>query len=214
MWNDPRLVKINEGITLPKMKIVVVHRSDGSGTTFIFTDYLSKISDEWSKKVSRGKSVNWPTGLGAKGNEGVTGLVKQIPGSIGYVELAYTIKNNMPRAHVQNQKGNFIEPSLESTSLAAQAEIPDDTRVSLTNSNGEKGYPISGFTWILVYQEQNYNSRSLEKAKILVDLLWWMTHEGQNYTKPLDYAPLPDGAVDKAEIILKSITYNGEPLKK
>ena len=195
------------------MKIVVVHRSDGSGTTFIFTDYLAKISTTWKDKVGRGKSVNWPAGLGAKGNPGVAGLVKQLPGSIGYVELIYALQNSMPVGSMQNKKGTFVKPSLESTSLAANVAIPDDTRVSLTDTDAEEGYPIAGFTWIIVFKEQNYNQRSMEKAKEVAKLLTWMTHEGQKYVEPLDYAPLPKAAVAKAEVLIKSITYDGKPLQ-
>ncbi len=213
-WNDPRIQKLNPDTKLPKMKIVLVHRSDGSGTTFIFTDYLSKVSENWKSKVGRGKSVKWPTGLGAKGNEGVSGLVKQLPGSIGYCELAYTIQNKMPRAVLKNAAGNFVEPTLESTSNAAAGKIPPDTRVSLTNTDAEQGYPIAGFTWIILYREQNYGSRNKEHAQTLVDMLWWMTHEGQKFTKPLDYAPLPQPAVDAAESILKDVTYNGKTVLK
>ena len=212
-WNDPRLQAINPGVKMPDMNIVVVHRSDGSGTTSIFTDYLSKISSDWLEKVGRGKSVNWPTGLGAKGNPGVAGLVKQLPGSIGYVELIYALQNSMPVGSVQNKKGTFVKPSLESTSLAANVAIPDDTRVSLTDTDAQEGYPIAGFTWIIAFKEQNYNQRSMEKAKEVVKLLWWMTHEGQKYVAPLDYAPLPKAAVEKSEVLIKSITYDGKPLE-
>jgi phosphate transport system substrate-binding protein len=212
-WNDSRLQASNPDVKLPDMNIVVVHRSDGSGTTSIFTDYLSKISSDWSKNVGMGKSVNWPAGLGAKGNPGVAGLVKQLPGSIGYVELIYALQNSMPVGAVQNKKGTFVKPSLESTSLAANVAIPDDTRVSLTDTDAEEGYPIAGFTWIIAFKEQNYNQRSREKAKEVVKLLWWMTHEGQKYVAPLDYAPLPKAAVEKSEVLIKSITYDGKPLE-
>lgn len=211
-WNDPKIKEANDGVNLPKMKIIVVHRSDGSGTTFIFTDYLSKISQEWREKVGRGTSVNWPVTLGAKGNEGVTGLVKQIPGSIGYVELTYAAQNKMPVGLVKNKSGNFIEPALESISLSADVEIQDDTRVSITDTDSPSGYPISGFTWILVYKEQAYNSRTKERGAALSDLLWWMTHQGQVFTKPLHYAPIPERVIKKAEAIIKSITYNGESI--
>jgi len=211
-WNDAQLQETNSGIKLPDLNIVVVHRSDGSGTTFIFTDYLSKISSEWKAKVGRGKSVNWPTGLGAKGNPGVAGLVKQLPGSIGYVELIYALQNNMPVGSIRNKKGAFIKPSLESTSLAANVVIPDDTRVSLTDTDAHAGYSIGGLTWIIVFKEQNYNKRSQEKGQEVVKLLWWMTHQGQKYVKPLKYAPLPKAAVEKAERLIKSITYNGKSL--
>ena len=213
-WNDSKIKEINPDIQLPNQKIIVVHRSDGSGTTFIFTDYLSKISSEWKEKVGTEKSVNWPTGLGAKGNPGVAGLVKQIKGSIGYVELAYAKQNKMAIGVLKNKAGNFIKPSLETTSLAADMELPDDTRVSLTDSTAEKGYPIAGFTWILIYQEQNYDKQTKEKTKTMLDLLWWMTHQGQKYASPLDYAPLSEQAVQKAENIIKSVTFDGKAVWK
>ena len=211
-WNDPKISALNEGIALPNLDITVVRRSDGSGTTAIFTDYLSKVSPAWKEKVGKGKSVKWPVGLGAKGNDGVTGVIKQKTGSISYVELAYTIQNNLPVASIQNLAGNFIKPSIASTSLAAAGDIPEDTRVSLTNTTAEQGYPIAGFTWILVYQDQKYNDRTPAKSKMLIDLLWWMTHEGQKYAEPLHYAPLPSKAMAAAEKILKSINYNGTPI--
>lgn len=213
-WNDSRITNLNPGVKVPNKKIIVVHRSDGSGTSFIFTDYLSKISPEWKQKVGAGKSVKWPKGLGAKGNEGVSGLVKQIKGSIGYCELAYAIHNKMPQAHMQNAKGNFIKPEISSISEAASGSIPAHTRVSLTNTDSENGYPIAGFTWILVYKEQAYDGKSKAKATAVLKLLDWMIHAGQQYTKPLDYAPLPNGAVTKAEVLLRSVTYNGQPILK
>jgi len=208
-WNDQRIIAVNPDVNLSGQNIVVVHRSDGSGTTNIFTDYLTKVSAEWKSKVGSGKSVRWPAGLGAKGNEGVAGLTRQIPGSIGYVELAYTIQNNMPQASIMNQFGNFIKPSIESISHSGDAEMPADTRVSLTNTAAEEGYPISGFTWIIVYKEQNYKNRDKNKAETLLNMIWWMTHEGQKYASPLDYAPLPESTVKLVEKILKSATYNG-----
>lgn len=211
-WNDPRIAKVNPSVKLPDQDIIVVHRSDGSGTTFIWVDYLSKVSQEWKEKVGVGTSVNWPVGIGGKGNEGVAGLVRQTPGSIGYVELIYAIQNNLPVGIVKNKKGNFIKPSLESVSMAANVSLPDDTRVTITDTDAEQGYPISGFTWILVYKEQNYDGRTEERAKVLAKLLWWMIHEGQKYTKPLHYAPLSEGALKKAEKLVKSITYNGKPI--
>ena len=213
-WNDDRIKRLNPDVNLPDMNITVIHRSDGSGTTFIFTDFLSKVSEEWKEKVGCGKSLNWPVGLGAKGNPGVAGLVKQTPGSIGYVELAYAEENNLPYAMIKNKKGNFINPSLESVSLAANVPLPDDTRVRLTNTDAEKGYPISSFTWIIVYENQNYKGRSKERAEELVKLLWWMIHEGQEYNEPLLYGRLPKAAVEKAERIIKGINYDGEPLLK
>ena len=211
-WNDPRIKAINPDVKLPDMAIVVVHRSDGSGTTFIFSDYLSKVSEEWKEKVGRGKSLNWPVGLGAKGNPGVAGLVKHLPGAIGYVELIYALNNDMPYAMVQNKSGNFIEPSIKSVSLAADIKLPDDMRVSLTNTDAKYGYPIAGFTWILVYKDLADGGLDRGKAKELVRLLWWMTHEGQKYAESLHYAPLSPKARKKAEAIIKSITYKGKQL--
>jgi phosphate transport system substrate-binding protein len=209
MWNDDRLKAVNQDVALPEMAIVVVHRSDGSGTTFIFSDYLGKISEEWKDTVGVGKSLNWPSGLGAKGNPGVAGLVKQLPGSIGYVELIYAVQNDMPVGLVKNKAGMFIEPTIESVSLAAETELPEDTRVSITDTGAEEGYPISGFTWLILYQEQKYDGRSKAKAEELVKLLWWMIHDGQEFAEPLHYAPLPKEAVLKAEAILASVEYDG-----
>jgi len=214
MWNDGRIKVINPEVKLPKREIAVVHRSDGSGTTFIFSDYLTKVSSEWKQKVGRGKSLKWPLGLGGKGNPGVAGLVRQIPGAIGYVELIYALSNGMPVGIIKNKSGNYIVPSIESVSLAANVELPPDTRVSLTNTDASKGYPISSFTWLIVYKEQNYNGRSKDRAMGTVNLLWWLIHNGQEYAEPLHYAPLPKEAVVKAENILKSITYNNKRLLK
>jgi phosphate transport system substrate-binding protein len=213
-WNDQRILAINPGVKLPDMNITVVHRSDGSGTTNIFSDYLSKVSPEWKEKVGAGTSLSWPTGLGGKGNPGVAGLVQQTPGSIGYVELIYALQNKMPYGMVKNKKGNFVTATLASTSKAADINLPDDMKVSLTDSDAPEGYPISGFTWILVYKEQNYGDRSEEKVKEVVKLLWWMTHEGQKYAEPLQYAPLSRKADEKAERLIKSIVYNGNPVMK
>jgi len=213
-WNDSRLKEINPGVPLPNTKIITVHRSDGSGTTSIFTDYVSKVSLEWEKKIGSGKAVNWPSGLGAKGNPGVAGLIQQIPGSIGYVELVYALQNEMPVGIMQNKKGNYISPSLESVSLAANIDLPDDTRASITDTESPDGYPISGFTWIIVYKEQNYDSRSRIEANTVIDLLWWMIHQGQKYAEPLHYSPLSQGALKKAEVVLNSVTFDGKPLLK
>jgi phosphate transport system substrate-binding protein len=213
-WDDPRISTINPGVSLPNTHMTVVHRSDGSGTTFIFSDYLSKVSSEWKEKVGSGPSLNWPTGLGGKGNPGVAGLVQQTPGSLGYVELIYALQNKMPYGTIKNKKGNFINPTLASTSLAANIELPDDMKVSLTNADVADGYPISGFTWILVYKEQNYGERSEEKAKEVVKLLGWMTHEGQKYAEPLHYAALSKKAVEKTEKLIKSVTYKGSAIMK
>jgi phosphate transport system substrate-binding protein len=213
-WDDKAIAALNPGVKLPKVAITVVHRSDGSGTTNIFTDYLTKISPEWKEKVGAGKEVKWPAGLGGKGNPGVAGMVKNLSGSIGYVELIYALENDMPAATLENKKGKYIAPSIESTKIAAEAEIPDDTRVSLTDTDAENGYPIAGLTWIILYKEQNYDGRAKDKAKALIDLLWWMTHAGQSQCEPLHYAPIPKAMVEKVERILKSVTYDGKPIKK
>ncbi len=214
-WDDPRIAAVNPEVKLPGLSIVVVHRSDGSGTTFIFSDYLTKVSKDWAFKVGADKSLNWPVGLGAKGNPGVAGLINQTPGAIGYVELIYTMQNNMPAGIIKNKAGNFIEPNIKSTSAAANIDMPDDTRVSLTDTAAADGYPISGLTWLILYKEQNYSSdRSKERSEELVKLLWWMLHEGQQIAEPMKYAPIPSSAVAKGEQILRSVVYNGVPLLK
>lgn len=188
-WNDPKLAALNPGVKLPDQDIVVVHRSDGSGTTFIFTDYLSKVSGEWKAKVGNNTSVNWPAGIGGKGNEGVSGQVKQTPGAIGYVELIYAIQNKMPYAEVKNSAGEFVKPTIESVTAAlATADIPDDFRFSMTNAPGKDAYPICGATWLLVYEQQ----RDAAKGKKLVEFLKWAATKGEGMAKSLDYAPLPE----------------------
>jgi phosphate transport system substrate-binding protein len=209
-WNDPQIAAANAGVRLPNTPIVVVHRSDGSGTTNIFTTYLSKVNATWNTKPGKGSSINWPVGLGGKGNEGVAGLVKQTPGAIGYIELAYAIQNKMAFAKVQNKAGNFITPSVASTSAAGNIQLPADAKVSLTNTEAADGYPISGFSWALLYKEQGYNNRSQNRATNLVKLLWWNIHEGQQYCEGLHYAPLSPSAVKVAEAQLQSATYNGK----
>ncbi|MDH7484085.1 MAG: phosphate ABC transporter substrate-binding protein PstS [Spirochaetales bacterium] len=213
-WNDKAIADLNPGIKLPAMDIVQVYRSDGSGTTFNFTAYLSAVSPEWKQVVGNANSVQWPAGQGAAQNAGVAGMVKQIPGAIGYVELAYARQNNMPVATIRNAAGNWIAPSLSSISAAAAGAFPADTRILLMHTDAREGYPISALTWLIVYREQSYGNRTREQAKALVDLLWWMIHDGQAYAEPLDYAKLPDPAVKAAEAILKSITWKGEPLLK
>jgi phosphate transport system substrate-binding protein len=211
-WNDPKIAAINKGVKLPSTDIVVAHRSDGSGTTNIFTDYLSKVSDEWKTKVGKGTSVNWPAGLGGKGNEGVAGLIKQTPGAIGYIELAYAMQNNMSFAKMQNKSGNFITPNLASTTASGNVQLPPDAKIYLGNTDAPDGYPITGFTWALIYQEQSYNNRSQDRAQNVLKLMWWLIHDGQQYCEPLHYAPLSPAAVTLAEKILKSATYNGKPI--
>ncbi len=188
-WNDSKLTALNPGVKLPDQEIVVVHRSDGSGTTYIWTDYLSKVSPEWKTKVGTNTSVNWPTGIGGKGNEGVAGQVKQTPGALGYVELIYAIQNKMPYAEVKNSAGEFVKPSLESiTAAMATAQIPDDFRFSITNAPGKDAYPIAGATWLLVYQQQ----KDPAKGKKLVEFLKWAAKDGEKMARDLQYAPLPD----------------------
>jgi phosphate transport system substrate-binding protein len=197
----------------PNLNITVVHRSDGSGTTGVFSDYLCKISDDWKSKVGTGTSLSWPAGIGAKGNPGVAGLVKQLPGAFGYVELIYALQNNMAYALIKNKSGNWIKASLETTTTAANMPVPDDvTKLSLTNTDAPQGYPISTFTWLLLYKEQNYDNHQKAKSEALLKLVWWMIHDGQKYAQPLSYAVLPAPIVKKAETILKSITFNGKPL--
>ncbi|HSY75530.1 MAG TPA: phosphate ABC transporter substrate-binding protein PstS [Bacteroidia bacterium] len=211
-WNDEKIAAENPDAKLPEEAINVVHRSDGSGTSYIFTDYLSKVSADWKSKVGVGKSPNWPVGVGGKGNEGVAGVVKQTPYSVGYVELTYALQNQMSFATLKNAAGNYVKPTLESTSLCANGDIPADTRISIANSNVDQAYPISSFTWIILYKEQKYDNRSEAKAKNLVQELSWMIHDGQKDCQPLNYAPLPPKAVAAADAILKSITYDGKAI--
>ena len=194
-WNDPELMKANPGLKLPAADIVVVHRSDGSGTTYIWTDYLSKVSKEWETKVGRGTSVNWPVGLGGKGNEGVSGQVQQTPNSIGYVELIYAVQNKMKTGKVKNLAGAWIEASLGGVTAAAASskEMPDDFRVSITNAPGKDAYPISSFTWLLIPEK----IADPAKDKAIKDFVKWMLTDGQTMTSALAYAPLPKGVVAK-----------------
>jgi phosphate transport system substrate-binding protein len=210
-WADPRIQQLNPEAKLPDRPIVVVHRSDGSGTTAIWVDYLSKVSRDWEQKVGRGTSVNWPVGLGAKGNEGVAGLVKGTPGALGYVELAYAVTNKLPVGAIRNRAGKFSEPTLESTSAAAAGaatDMPADFRVSLTDAPGEASYPVAGFTWLLVYKEQPDEA----KGRALVKFLWWAIHDGQKDAPELFYAPLPTSVVKLVEARIKEISYRGRPL--
>jgi phosphate transport system substrate-binding protein len=211
-WNSAQIKATNKNVNLPDLPIVVVHRSDGSGTSFIFTDYLTKVNTEWASKVGKASAVNWPAGLGGKGSEGVAGLVKQTPGAIGYVELAYAVQNKMPFANIQNKSGKFITPTIEATTLASNVTIPADSKVSITNTDNPKGYPVASFTWALIYKEQNYNGRSKTRATELLKLLWWNIHQGQANCAPLNYAPLSKSAVKVAETILKSATFDGKAI--
>ncbi len=206
-WNDPILVKLNPGEKLPDAAIAVAHRSDGSGTSYGFTDYLSKVSPEWAAKVGKGTSVKWPVGLGGKGNEGVTGLVKQTPGSIGYVELAYANQNKLPVAALRNKDGHLVTPTLEATSAAAAGiDMPADYRVSITDAGGKASWPIASFTYLLVHR----NATDPAKGEALVRFLWWATHDGQKMAAPLDYAPLPPKVVHMLEQTIQSLTVQGK----
>ncbi len=211
-WNDKAIAAVNPGVKLPDMAVAIAHRTDGSGTTNIFTTYLTQVSPEWTTKVGKGSSVNWPVGLGGKGNAGVAGLVQQTPGAIGYVELAYAIQNKMAFAKLQNKAGNFITPTVASTSAAGNIPLPADAKVSISNTDAADGYPLASFTWALIYKEQNYNNRSADRATKLLKLLWWNIHDGQKFADSLNYAPLPPAAVTVAENILKSATYNGKAI--
>jgi phosphate transport system substrate-binding protein len=203
-WNDPAIVATNKGVRLPASDIVVVHRSDGSGTTYIWTDYLSKVSDEWKDKVGKGASVNWPVGLGGKGNEGVTGQIKNAPNSIGYVELIYAVSNNIPYGSVKNSSGNFVKADLASVSAAAAAvakTMPDDFRVSITNPPGKTAYPIASFTWLLIPEKFSDTA----KRDAIKGFLDWMLADGQNYAEQLTYAKLPTEVIVKEKKALAKI---------
>ncbi|HSL91084.1 MAG TPA: phosphate ABC transporter substrate-binding protein PstS [Candidatus Limnocylindrales bacterium] len=210
-WNDPRVAAANPGVKLPASDIVVTHRSDGSGTTDIFTNYLSAVSTEWRAKVGRGKSVNWPVGLGGKGNEGVAGVVKQTPGAIGYVELAYAMQNRMAVAALRNREGNFVVPTLASTSAAAAGAaktMPDDFRLTLVDAPGKDSYGICGLTWLLVYKEQKNEA----KGKALVAFLKWAVRDGQKMTTPLLYAPIPTPVAEQVDRAIRQIHHKGKSL--
>ena len=211
-WNDPAIVKINPTLNLPDKSIVVAHRSDGSGTSFIFSDYLTKVSKDWESKVGKGTSVNWPVGLGGKGNDGVAGLVKQTEGSLGYVELAYAVKNNIPYATMKNKAGKFVEASFSSVSAAAEVaakNMPADLRVSITDADGKASYPISGFTWLLIPQ----NMKDEAKATAMVKFLKWAMGKGQSFATDLYYAPLPKQVVKLCEKKITEIKANGKKIK-
>jgi len=202
-WNDKALTGANPGVNLPDKDIIVVHRSDGSGTSFIWTDYLSKVSPEWKSQVGADTSVKWPVGMGGKGNEGVAGFVRQLPGSIGYVELIYAVQNKITYGSVRNSAGNFVRASLESVTAAAGSapKMPADFRVSITNAPGKDAYPISSFTWLLIPAE----SKDAAKGKILADFLNWMVADGQKMTSALSYAPLPDNVAAKVKETIKQV---------
>jgi phosphate transport system substrate-binding protein len=202
-WNDAAIAGANPGIKLPDVPIVVVHRSDGSGTTYIFTDYLSRVSSDWKSGPGKGTSVKWPVGLGGKGNEGVAGMIRQMPGSIGYIELIYAVQNKIPYGTVKNASGNFVKASLDSVTAAAASmkTMPADFRVSITNAPGKDSYPISSFTWLLIPVQ----AKDAAKGKIISDFLDWMLDDGQKMTANLTYAPLPQNVVDKVKVAIKQI---------
>jgi len=202
-WNDPALVQANPGVKFPDTPIVVVHRSDGSGTTFIFTDYLSKVSKEWEGTVGKGTSPKWPVGLGGKGNEGVAGQIRQLDGSIGYIELIYAIENKITYGSVRNSAGNFVKASLEGVTEAAASvkAMPEDFRVSITNAPGKNAYPISSFTWLLI----PVPAKDPQNGKILADFLKWMVADGQKMTSQLNYAPLPQSVAEKVKAAIQQV---------
>jgi phosphate transport system substrate-binding protein len=205
-WGDDRLRVENSTVSLPNQDIIVVRRSDGSGTTNIFTTYLAQVSPAWRDRVGAGNSVNWPVGLGGEGNAGVAGQVRQLPGAIGYVELAYAKQNNMPWVAMRNRSGQYVEPSLPATTAAMEGvEIPPSTEVMIVNSANPQAYPIAGFTWILVFEEQ----REPAIARSLAHALWWAIHDGQRFAADLDYAPLSASAQGAAEAQIKRITVGG-----
>jgi phosphate transport system substrate-binding protein len=207
-WNDPKISSLNAGVALPDAAITTVHRSDGSGTTYVWTDYLSKVSPEWKTRVGFANSVSWPGGLGASGNAGVAGSVKNTSGAIGYVELIYATQNKLGYGTVQNAKGKFVEATLDSVTKAADGvTLPADMRVSITNSENPDAYPISTFTWTLAYTEIANKAKAIAIARYF----WWSTHEGQAFTKDLGYAPLPGTVVTTAERMIRSITSGGAP---
>jgi phosphate transport system substrate-binding protein len=206
-WNDPAIKQINPNVTLPNKNITIVHRSDGSGTTGIFTHYLAAVSPDWQSKVGAATTVNWPTGVGGKGSAGVAAAVKATVGSIGYVELAYATSNNIPFALVQNKNGKYVAPSLDGAKADAAnvTTIPADLRFYIVNAPGDASYPISGFSWVVVYQNQS----NADKGQALVNLLWWMTHDGQQYSTALTYVPLPAPIVTKGEAQIKAMKCGG-----
>lgn len=215
MWNDPRIAELNPEAALPAEAIIPVYRSDGSGTTFVFTDYLTKVSEKWAGKYGTGKSVNFPSGQAAKGNPGVAGVISQTKNAIGYVGSEYAFAQKIPYAKVKNQRGELVEPTAASISAAASGEIPADTRTSITNSDAEGAYPIATFTWMIIYKEQNYANRTKEQAAATLDLLQYiLSDEAQAITSEVHYAPLPAKAKEISMQNLKTVTYDGEKILK
>lgn len=212
-WNDPSIKEVNPGLNFPDAKIAVVYRSDGSGTTNIFSDYMSKVSTTWKEKIGAGKSLDWPVGIGAKGNPGVAGTISQSAGSIGYIGSEYAFAQKIKYALVQNSSGNFVKPDIKSVSSSAKGQIASDTRTMVTNSPDPDAYPISGFTWIILFKEQSYNNRSLAKAESIVKFLdWIVSPDAQAIAESVNYVSLPSEVSMLTKDILKTITYNGRPV--
>lgn len=210
-WNHPALKKLNPGVRFPNKEITVVHRSDGSGTTNMFTDYLCKVSGYWKSRIGSGKTVNWPCGIGAKGNPGVAGTVHQTVGAIGYIGSEYAFAERISAALLQNKAGKFIKASIASTSAAGKGNISADTRVMLNNSPAKDAYPIAGFTWLIIYKEQNYNGRSLAQAQATLRLIdWLINRNGQSFAAKTNYAPLSPQVAARAKAILRTVTYGGK----
>lgn len=213
-WNDPAIAELNPDTELPNLPITVVHRSDGSGTTNLWTSYLSRVSDRWRSRVGYATSVNWPTGIGGNGNEGVAGAVQNTRGAIGYNSLTYALLNDMSYGSVINQSGNIIEPSLEATSEAANIELPEDTRILFTNTPAEHGYPIAGFAWMLVYENLDANNAisNRSEAEELIRFLVWSITDGQELSEPLGFAPLPQAALDRNYDMIRQLKWHGEDI--
>ncbi len=210
-WNEQAIATLNPSATLQSLPITVVHRSDSSGTSSIFTEYLAKTSADWRSSVGSGRAITWPTGRPAKGNAGVAGLVRQVPGAIGYVELVYAIGNEMTMVAIRNRSGQFVSPTPESVSLTA-VHLPANSTMSLTDTPEREGYPISAFSWIVLYREQAYGGRSRARADALVHLLWWLVHDGQKHAAELHYSALPEAAIVRGEAELRSIAYRGKTI--
>ncbi len=214
-WNDSRIIASNPGLSLPDLAVTVVQRSDGSGTTYIFSDFMSKISPSWETEVGRGKSLKWPVGIGAKGNPGVAGTIKQTAGAVGYIGSEFAFAQKIPVAQVENSAGKYIMPNLETISAAAKGDIPVDTKAMLTCSSDPDAYPISGFTWLILYKEQNYDNRTLSQAEETLKFVRWIIEKNaQALAQQVNYAPLPEKIVANANQILGSVVYNDQPVLK
>ncbi len=211
-WTDERIVENNAGAALPDLEITVVHRSDSSGTTYILSDYLSRVDTAWRKTIGSGILIRWPVGIGVEKNQGVARTVAKISGSIGYVEFTYAKKHALAMALMRNKSGNYILPDIDAAAKAAGLPIPADTRVMITDTSDPQGYPISAFTWLIFYQEQEYGARSPQRARALADFFWWIIRDGQQYNASLHYAPLPESVVRNAENIIRSMTFDKKPV--